>query len=171
MTTAPDQSRPTRTWCREWRSSLKKGGMAAMHAGESAKLLAVVCLVAMMGGKMLDDARPAQPVAVAKQGFFYAGGREITQQGHSTIVDQMFVEYQIPAKVEARYPIVMIHGNYQNGSNFLGTPDDREGWAEYFLRRGYSVYVIDQPARGRSAYNATIDGPQVPDDAEMIEHL
>jgi pimeloyl-ACP methyl ester carboxylesterase len=145
--------------------------MAAMHAGESAKLLAVVCLVAMMGGKMLDDERPAQPVAVAKQGFFYAGGREITQQGHSTIVDQMFVEYQIPAKVEARYPIVMIHGNYQNGSNFLGTPDDREGWAEYFLRHGFSVYVIDQPARGRSAYNATSDGPEAPDDAEMIERL
>ncbi|MEJ1977610.1 MAG: alpha/beta hydrolase [Acetobacteraceae bacterium] len=71
---------------------------------------------------------------------------------------QMFVEYQIPAVQTSPYPIVMIHGNFQNGSNFLGTPDDREGWAEYFLRRGYAVYVVDQPTRGRSNYNAAVNG-------------
>src|SRR5258708_3291773 len=92
-------------------------------------------------------------MAIGKQGFFYAGGREVRAAAASTMTDQMFVEYQIPARVTAAYPIVMIHGQFQNGSNFLGTPDDREGWAEYFLRRGYPVYVVDQPARGRSAYN------------------
>ncbi|MSV34296.1 MAG: hypothetical protein EXQ47_01685 [Bryobacterales bacterium] len=94
------------------------------------------------------------PLSIAKQGYFYAGGRTA---GGAT-VDQMFVEYQIPAKVTAPYPIVMIHGNAQNGSNFLGTPDDRPGWAEYFLRRGFPVYIVDQVARGRSRYNAAADG-------------
>ena len=81
----------------------------------------------------------------------------------------MFVEYQIPAKVTAPYPIVMIHGQFQNGSNFLGTPDDREGWAEYFVRRGFAVYVVDQAARGRSAYNAAADGPLTMAPVETIE--
>jgi pimeloyl-ACP methyl ester carboxylesterase len=85
------------------------------------------------------------------------------------MTDQMFVEYQIPAKVIAPYPIVMIHGQFQNGSNFLGTPDDREGWAEYFVRRGYPVYVVDQAARGRSAYNAAADGPLTTAPVETIE--
>src|SRR5665213_2704781 len=106
-----------------------------------------------------------QPLMIAKQGFFYAGGREAGM----TLADAMFVEYQIPAKVTAPYPIVMIHGQFQNGSNFLGTPDDRQGWAEYFVRRGYAVYVVDQAARGRSAYNAEADGPLTTAPVETIE--
>jgi pimeloyl-ACP methyl ester carboxylesterase len=106
-------------------------------------------------------ATSAEPLQIAKQGFFYAGGHDG--------VDAMFVQYQIPAKVTAPYPIVMIHGNYQNGSNFLGTPDDREGWAEYFVRRGYAVYVVDQIARGRSAYTPAADGTLSMVGAEQIE--
>jgi pimeloyl-ACP methyl ester carboxylesterase len=53
----------------------------------------------------------------------------------------------------------MVHGGGTTGATFLGTPDDREGWAEYFLRRGYAVYVVDQPAIGRSAYDPETDGP------------
>src|SRR6202045_4399507 len=107
----------------------------------------------------------AQPLVIAKQGFLYAGGREAGM----TLADAMFVEYQIPAKVTGPYPIVMIHGQFQNGSNFLGTPDDREGWAEYFVRRGFAVYVVDQTARGRSAYNAEADGPLTMAPVETIE--
>jgi pimeloyl-ACP methyl ester carboxylesterase len=46
----------------------------------------------------------------------------------------------------------MVHGGSQSGSNFTGTPDGREGWAQYFLRRGYAVYVVDQVGRGRAAH-------------------
>jgi pimeloyl-ACP methyl ester carboxylesterase len=46
----------------------------------------------------------------------------------------------------------MIHGGGQTGMNFVSTPDGRPGWADYFLVHGYSTYVVDQPARGRSGY-------------------
>jgi pimeloyl-ACP methyl ester carboxylesterase len=53
----------------------------------------------------------------------------------------------------------MIEGGGQTGVNFTGTPDGREGWAQYFLRRGYAVYVCDQVGRGRSGYNLENYGP------------
>ncbi|KAI4160085.1 MAG: hypothetical protein LQ342_006036 [Letrouitia transgressa] len=36
--------------------------------------------------------------------------------------------------------------------NYLSTPDRREGWADYFLKRGYVVYLTDPPQRGRSPW-------------------
>lgn len=98
----------------------------------------------------------AQPLEIARQGVFYAGGQRT--EDSKALVNQMFVEYQIPAHQTAPYPIVMIHGNYQNGTNFLTTPDGRDGWATWFLRHGYAVYVVDQPARGRSNYSPAEDG-------------
>ena len=44
--------------------------------------------------------------------------------------------------------------------NWLNTPDNHEGWASYFLRQGYIVYLTDQPQRGRS--------PWLPGDGELI---
>ena len=52
----------------------------------------------------------------------------------------------------------MFHGAGQTATNWLGTPDGRPGWAEYFAGEGYTVYLIDQPARGRSAWQPGIDG-------------
>jgi pimeloyl-ACP methyl ester carboxylesterase len=103
----------------------------------------------------------AAEFSIARQGFFYAGG-------HGG-ADSMFVQYQIPAKKTAPYPIVMIHGQYQNGSNFLGTPDDRPGWADYFVSHGFAVYVVDQVARGRSPYNASVDGPLTSASTDTLE--
>jgi pimeloyl-ACP methyl ester carboxylesterase len=134
-----------------------------------AAILILICLRTVAGTTTINDDRASRPLSLAKQGFFYVGGRLVTQEGRTKTVDQMFVEYEIPAKVTSRCPIVMIHGTYQNGSNFLGTPDDREGWAEYFLRRGYLVYTVDQPARGRSAYDAAADGALQTISAENLE--
>jgi len=77
---------------------------------------------------------------------------------------QMYVEYQIPHEVTAPCPIVMIHGGSQTGTNFTGTPDGREGWAQYFLRRGWPVYVVDTVGRGRSTGNAASYGEMSPPD-------
>ncbi|WP_148213137.1 hypothetical protein [Methylocella silvestris] len=35
------------------------------------------------------------------------------------------------------------------------TPDGREGWATYFTRHGFKVYVVDFPGRGRAGFNVT----------------
>ena len=119
------------------------------------KGLAVVWLATVAGFLSAAD------LPVAKQGVFYAGGHDG--------VDSIFVQYQVPAQKTAPYPIVMIHGQYQNGSNFLGTPDDRPGWAEYFVRRGFAVYVIDQVARGRSPYDSKVDGPLTNPTVDTVE--
>jgi pimeloyl-ACP methyl ester carboxylesterase len=76
---------------------------------------------------------------------------------------QAYIEYQIPKNRTHPFPILMIEGGGQSGSNFTGTPDGREGWAQFFLKRGYAVYVMDQPGRGRSAlrpdYGDTVQRP------------
>jgi pimeloyl-ACP methyl ester carboxylesterase len=90
------------------------------------------------------------------QGYFFTGGRYVETKAGPIMERQMYVEYRIPARKTKPYPIVMIHGAAQTGTNFTGTPDGRKGWAQWFEEQGYAVYVVDQPTRGRSAYNDTI---------------
>src|SRR6516165_8867652 len=35
------------------------------------------------------------------------------------------------------------------------TPDGREGWATYFARKNFPVYVVDHAGRGRSGFDPT----------------
>ncbi|HEY7664782.1 MAG TPA: alpha/beta hydrolase [Xanthobacteraceae bacterium] len=100
------------------------------------------------------EAADDPPYTLAKEGFFYVGGRPVTIDGHTHIAGQMYVDVRIPAKATHRFPIVMVHGGTRSGTTYLGTPDGREGWAQYFVRQGYAVYVVDQPGRGRSGYLA-----------------
>ncbi len=119
-------------------------------------LLAACCILSFISS--VGYTKPSTAMQISRQGWFYVGGYIDKSQKTLPMVGQIYVEYWIPAHKTHRVPIVMIHGGLQNGSNFTGTPDGREGWAQYFLRRGYEIYVIDQPARGRSAYNATAQG-------------
>lgn len=91
-----------------------------------------------------------------RQGYMFVGGRYVDAKAGPIMERQMYVEYRIPARVTKRYPLVMIHGAAQTGTNFTGTPDGRKGWADYFVEQGYAVYVVDQPTRGRSPYNDAI---------------
>ncbi len=109
------------------------------------------------------------PLSIARQGWIFAGGKIDESQAGHPMVGQLYAEYQVPANQTHPYPVVMIHGGGQNGSNFTGTPDGREGWAQYFLRRGYMVYVVDQVGRGRSAYDAATYGPLRPPDLDFAE--
>jgi len=105
------------------------------------------------------EAADDPPYTLAREGFFYVGGTLQTANGQSHVVNQMYVEFRIPATQTHRYPIVMVHGGTRSGTTYTGTPDGREGWAQYFVRRGYAVYVVDQPGRGRSGYAAELYGP------------
>jgi pimeloyl-ACP methyl ester carboxylesterase len=83
----------------------------------------------------------------------------------------MYVEFQIPHAQKHQYPLVFIHGGGQIGSFFWTTPDGRPGWAQYFLRQGYAVYVVDVPARGRSAYNSQLGALSDPTDVTTAQRL
>lgn len=127
-------------------------------------LLAVLATLGAMGAiasVAMPAARAASdgPLVIAKQGYFFVGGKIDSTIEGSPMVGQMYVEFQIPEKLAHPYPVVMIHGGSQTGTNFTGTPDGREGWAQFFLRRGFAVYVVDQVARGRAAYAAPVYGP------------
>ena len=96
-------------------------------------------------------AKPA-PLTIADQGYFFVAGQYAAAKDGQIMTGQMYVQYQIPQQRKHRYPVVMWHGGGQTGTNFLGTPDGRMGWADYFVRQGYAVYVVDQPGRARSGY-------------------
>jgi pimeloyl-ACP methyl ester carboxylesterase len=115
-------------------------------------LLAALALLAPLA------ANAAEPIVIAEQGNFYVGGRYVEDNGDMPMIGQMYVQYQIPFERTHELPIIMVHGGSQTGSGYISTPDGREGWATWFLRRGYAVYVVDQSARGRSAYIETVFG-------------
>ena len=96
---------------------------------------------------------------LARDGFFYVNAKTTTVDGKDYVSHQMYVEVRIPAKQTHPYPIVMVHGGTMSGTNYIGTPDGREGWAQYFVRQGFAVYVVDQPGRARSGYLAAAYGP------------
>jgi pimeloyl-ACP methyl ester carboxylesterase len=125
-----------------------------------AKAIAVVAIVAGLLGSAAVPAAELEPLPVAKQGYLFAGGKYATINGREVMSGQIYAEYQIPRNQTHPYPIVMVHGAIQTGTNFTGTPDGREGWAQFFLRRGYAVYVVDQPGRARSSYQPDLNGSQ-----------
>jgi pimeloyl-ACP methyl ester carboxylesterase len=123
---------------------------------------AIAALLAVAAGVV--QAADDPPYALAREGFFYIGGKPATINGRSYMAGQMYVDVRIPARQTHPYPIIMVHGGTRSGTTYLGTPDGREGWAQYFVRQGYAVYVVDQPGRGRSGYLAESYGPwKVPD--------
>ena len=100
------------------------------------------------------------PLTIASQGSFFVGGRDVKSDNLSLLpayapggtisVDQMYVHYQLPVAPK-RPPLVFIHGCCLTGKSWESTPDGRMGWDEFFVRRGFPTYVIDQASRGRSA--------------------
>lgn len=87
---------------------------------------------------------------LARKGFYYAGGDYV---GDPLVMGgQMYVEVWEPREITQPYPLVIFHGNGQTGVDWLQTPDGRAGWAYYLVEQGYVLYMVDYPARGRSAY-------------------
>ena len=109
--------------------------------------------------------------AAVSVGYFYVGGRYVGESGTQVMQGAMYVEVLRPRHIAHRYPLVLIHGAGQTGTNWLGTPDGRPGWAQYFLTRGYEVYIVDQPARGRSAWHPGVDGELKGVPVSLVEKL
>lgn len=102
-------------------------------------------------------------LVIKAQGIFTAGGTTVnsdgtfdpenqweeTGVGQTAHVDHANVLYQIPED-ETELPMVFLHGYGQSRMGWMTTPDGREGWSDMFLRKGHSVFLIDEPRRGEA---------------------
>ncbi len=67
-------------------------------------------------------------------------------------VEQMYVQYFIPQNKRGALPLLMWHGGGLSGVTYETTPDGREGWLNYFLKRNWAVYNSDAVERGRAGW-------------------
>lgn len=116
-----------------------------------------------------DTARPgptAAPLVIASQGSFAVGGivtardgnfdprNPMNPAGQTLHGDHARVSFQVP--VDARpLPLLFWHGWWVDSTCWDTTPDGREGFRTLFLRRGFSVYLLDQPRRGSAGKTTT----------------
>ncbi|MGG5822444.1 alpha/beta fold hydrolase [Falsiroseomonas sp. HW251] len=127
----------------------------------SAGLLAWLCLAAPA---------LAQPITLDRFGSFHVGGRQVEISGKPVIeylptvggaplridpngtyvVGGMYAQFMVPAPMRGQVPLMLWHGAYLTGVTYETTPDGREGWLHFFLRRGWATYVTDAVERGRS---------------------
>lgn len=139
-------------------------------------MLTYTCRVAVFLFASLSVANIAsakEPISLKDMGSFHVGGklveikgkpvREVTftKGGVPARIDpngiyqtgQMYVQYFIPQKEHGAYPLLMWHGGGLTGVTYETTPDGREGWLNYFLRKGWAVYNSDAVERGRSGWS------------------
>jgi len=119
------------------------------------------------------------PLIIQAQGSFAVGGTVLTNpgtfdpakmspEGQTFHGDHAYVFYQIPANAR-KLPLVLWHGYGQFSKTWGTTPDGREGYQNIFLRRGFGVYVIDQPRRGNAGRSTQpITLTPVPDEQEWF---
>src|SRR6267143_1525215 len=109
-------------------------------------------------------ANAAEPIALRDMGSFHVGGRLVEISGKPVKevvftrggvparvdpngtyqVEQMYVQYFLPANERGAFPLLLWHGGGLTGVTYETTPDGREGWLNYFLRKGWSVYNSDE---------------------------
>jgi pimeloyl-ACP methyl ester carboxylesterase len=111
------------------------------------------------------------PIALKEMGSFHFGGRDVEIHGKPApdvqftpgvpgnfdpngtySVEQMYVQYFIPTEQRGRYPLLLWHGAWLTGATYETTPDGREGWLNYFLKHGWTMYNSDAVERGRAGW-------------------
>lgn len=142
-----------------------------MTFGRFKAIAALAATIALGGCATPSTTGPAVAPSAAARDFFYVGGRYVGEPGKELMAGQMYVEKLLPAKVTQPLPLVLVHGAAQTATNWLKTPDGRKGWAEHFLDLGYVVYLVDQPARGRSAWHPDVNGKLRMFTAPQLERL
>lgn len=122
-----------------------------------------ICICTLMTTNIFISSAGAmdKPVTIVDQGSFFAGGTVIQAEGNRDFYkptkpegqtlhgDHAYVFYQKPQNAH-KYPLVFLHGAGQSSKTWETTPDGRDGFQNIFLSKGYSVYLIDQPRRGKA---------------------
>ena len=98
-------------------------------------------------------------VVTSRRGFFWVVGDSVSLPQGTVPRGQIFVQWEAPETVTKPYPIVCIHGGGGQGTDYLGTPDGRPGWATFLVQAGYAVYVVDRPGHGRAPFHPDVLGP------------
>lgn len=109
----------------------------------------------------IHAAEGTKPLMIQEQGSFMVGGSVLTTpgtfnarqpanlQGQTLHGDHAYVFYQKPVNAH-KYPLVFLHGAGSSAKVWETTADGREGFQNIFLRRNFSVYLVDQPRRGKA---------------------
>ena len=115
---------------------------------------------ALTSASAQDAKQTTEPLMIQEQGSFAIGGTVLTNtgaydgtnrspSGQTLHGDHAYVFYQVPVRAR-KLPLVMWHGIGQFSKTWETTPDGREGFQNIFLRRRFTVYLVDQPRRGRA---------------------
>src|SRR5437867_3345484 len=121
----------------------------ASHAAAATLAVVLAGVGFVMSAQDISKATPAAAIPtfstddIARTGFFYAGGKYAGERGQEVMAGAMYVEVMVPKRIRRAYPIVFLHGAGQTGTDWLQTPDGRPGWAYFFIKRGYVVYMVD----------------------------
>lgn len=136
-------------------------------------MLLVMALCANVQAGAGNTALNEQTIVLKTQGSFTVGGETLTHegtfsrehflepQGQTAYGDHAYVFYQIPVNAK-KYPIVFQHGGPQTKRTWESTLDGRDGFQNIFLRKGYSVYLIDQPRMGEAGLALKADSGKNP---------
>jgi pimeloyl-ACP methyl ester carboxylesterase len=131
---------------------------ASIAAGISAASLAASALQAQTATSEETATQP--PLDLAEWSYFWVGAdRGELAKGTYVNGKQMYVEYWAPTEVRHPYPMVLVHGGGGQGTDWMGTPDGRRGWATILVEQGFKVYVVDRPGHGRSPFHPDLHGP------------
>jgi pimeloyl-ACP methyl ester carboxylesterase len=145
--------------------------MAGKHFESARKIILFTAFMLVFGvrfapcrGNVQTTPSPSSSaLVIQEQGSFSTGGTVITsegvfdtnkpwfepQGGQTRHGDHADVFYQIPVDAN-KYSMIFLHGYGQSRRSWQTTADGREGFSNIFLRKGYSVYLVDQPGRGEA---------------------
>lgn len=112
---------------------------------------------------VIAQSEEKEAITIQEQGTFSAGVTviksdgifdatkpwNIPQGGQTRHGNHASVFYQIPVKPKEN-AMVFLHGYGQSMRSWQTTADGREGFSNIYLRRGYKVYLVDQPGRGEA---------------------
>src|SRR5580698_4181644 len=139
-----------------------------MVIGSLACLLAAIALNAA-SPEIKQKKFLTKPLVIEDQGSFFIGGVQKvtnfatvpgpnqTAAPSQITIGQMYVQFEIPQSKKAHMPpVIMVHGSSHTAACLESTPDGREGWYPYFVRKGISTYLVDQAGRGRSGFDESV---------------